>query len=966
MLTLFYSNSIKNLSSHFISLVGHRKSPTEKKGVVTAHPLYKKYLIQALMANQGISFGIEWLSLEGAIKRLTSNKVEELPKEMLYLALLEKWGETSSQSYFKAQYLAEQLSYLSRFEPQDSNDPYFLLLTELSEKYQWPLPFTVPLSFGGDSSIKELHIFDLSYIPKQQLLFFENLSENIPVYIYQFSPSSLYIGDLLSDQEIHRLKKIYFEQKKEITSIAQWEKFATDRHPLLASLGKKNIEMMNQLLEKTCEEREDYSDLKKHLLGCVQKEIVYGSCPFSWDYDDASIRLFPCGDAKYKEVERVDLCIKDLLSKDQALSLSDIAIYAPNIEDYRLWLESICDYPLSFQKGSNKDSSNAAACFFLDMILFPATLSMLWQFFSFSSVQKRLGIDLSDSVKWRTLFSDLHILSLFENEQAHTSIENGIKRMIRAFSKSPIDDPLMSQADLGMNEAEAMNGLFVFVQEMEKWLLWKEKRTDDTPQKWAEEIEASLSLMIDLGSDGVLERTLGIFKRELLLFQEKSEATFTIKAVAYLLRQKLQQGATHQAQLEQNAVRCLSITPSVVPSKVTILIGMEEGIFPRHECPRPSFEDYVPTKNDDDRYAFLEMLMKTEDFFWIFYKELSEEDGKTEYLSPIVSEFFQYLFEKYGIKKEDLTIHFPKTLYSEDFYTKKAKLPKPSKIWFKCAQSRQNTIENKPMCTLERVLSLEEFPEETIRFQRLLTLAKSPIQFYLNQRDIYLEYENAEDEEVILSPWMQKKQIEALLNGKKISQYLKEGIYPGGTFESIALEKLMRETKRIRQYCFDQRLTINTLDADILTEANLPFSFSGSLGLFSEKGPVILAKNSLEQAIRIWPQICLFSCLHPGVVTTVSFLKSETEKEIPCDNPLTYLSKFMQFVKLAEKELFPFTASSIGPFLKGNPQFLEVSIQGDRYAKWLCRQKQIKLSNEKAYRELFMELYQPILRAYGI
>src|SRR5690606_21951044 len=95
------------------------------------------------------------------------------------------------------------------------------------------------------------------------------------------------------------------------------------------------------------------------------------------------------------------------------------------------------------------------------------------------------------------------------------------------------------------------------------------------------------------------------------------EQTFPFSSIRRHLETALKEQRVCYRESHLNAIRFCSLLPMrALPAKVIVLLGLQEGAFPRREkvvnldmLYGNSLADYCPSQIDFDRYLFLEALV---------------------------------------------------------------------------------------------------------------------------------------------------------------------------------------------------------------------------------------------------------------------------------------------------------------------------------------------------------------------
>ncbi len=110
----------------------------------------------------------------------------------------------------------------------------------------------------------------------------------------------------------------------------------------------------------------------------------------------------------------------------------------------------------------------------------------------------------------------------------------------------------------------------------------------------------------------------------------------------------------HQRFLAAGTTVCAMVPMRNVPFRIVCLLGLDDGEFPRRE-PEPSFhlvraypQPGDRTRQDDDRYLFLEALLAARESLHVSYVAVNPRDGSLRPPSIVVSELLDFVAGAYG------------------------------------------------------------------------------------------------------------------------------------------------------------------------------------------------------------------------------------------------------------------------------------------------------------------------------
>lgn len=290
------------------------------------------------------------------------------------------------------------------------------------------------------------------------------------------------------------------------------------------------------------------------------------------------------------------------------------------------------------------------------------------------------------------------------------------------------------------------------------------------------------------------------------------------------LRHHLESGLNQQVSCYRenalHAVRFCALLPMrAIPAKVIAMAGMHAGAFPRQEAndsldlmksdPRA---DYCPSCKDYDRFLFLETILSARSYLLLSYQGYSDEDGKEQMPSLLITELLAYLDKSYTVggktPTERCVYKHPFFSFDRAYFTEGSALTSYSESHFKAAQAyyrNEKTIADSfiPEFT---AAGNEQNDDVLLDIQDLSSFARNPLKTYFNKTlGIYLpkdedrQIKNDEDfhlsrlQSHILTRDAFQRPIEDIL-----IQAEKEGRLPIGPFKPFAINSIKREVETLK------------------------------------------------------------------------------------------------------------------------------------------------------------------------
>ena len=637
------------------------KDPFAKRWVFLPQMSIKNRLMIDLVQGDpnGVVMGVDFMELGRGLQALTQECMEETlifpPLDLLALQLeplLESPGLALPLAKEFLRYGKFGGAFLKKWE-----DPFQKSLwDQVTRKWNYPYEL-LEKALHPPKETLEIHLFNFPFLPKLYHLFFAKLASHFPIHYYQFSPCKEFWSDHVSDREKMRL----------ITKDPQLSLYLEEGNPLLKNWGRMGRETFRVFEEEDFVLNEAYVDPPSPL----QKAILNDQKTPSTQ--DSSLLLIPAA-TKSREVE---ILFAKLLSLD--CPPSEVQVFAPDIAPYAPLIESVFgadDSPFDFTLRDLPESPLIQT--FYDLLTLnekrfdPPSLLKLFgssHFASFNDKELKTlkrWID-SSGVKWgvdhhhRTFLLEGHRDTSNQGtwEEAFDHLLNNLVFIPKA--PSEWDLPY-----LDYSASELLGKMILTIRALRRDLETLNS-AQLTGKEWAEH------LLILLDRYLTSEEQAGAPLQEKILLLRDLEGTFSLSSIKRYLANSLKQkkGVRHAHQLE--AITFQTLKPGAIfNSNVIVLLGMNEGVFPR-AATRSSLNllkaqgDYSPLPPDEDRYLFLEALMAAKESLWMFYQNVSEEDGKEHPPSLLIQELNPPLEEH------------PPFPFHEDYFKTSKVLPKQPK-----------------------------------------------------------------------------------------------------------------------------------------------------------------------------------------------------------------------------------------------------------------------------------------------
>lgn len=860
---LFSSNRLEWLGEQFCERVF---SSFGRKIVIVPSDEVKLFLQNLSLKKKGIFFGMHFMSLKGGLTTLlelldcpasfpTSTQAALFLEKALDLDLTAKrkgdLAELLSRLFLRYGREAGQEFLKWREEKGWQNNLYNKLFSEWDDL----ITFFPKLSFPDTPSVKlEIHLFGLSNINPLHFAYFEKFSEVWPVHYYFLTPSSHYLGDIVSEKE---RVKIYRENRDD-----ELDQMLRDRNLLIANLGKVGRRIQGAILDFDLADKEEFyfHEEPQSQLESLQNE-VFDCLPYGGAPSDDSLMVHSAP-SLLREVEVMKMVVENLLMEHPDWEPADFLIMAPNIASYLPAIElTFANSPLSYTLSdipllATSEHLQAFKQLF-DLVGGGFEVDQVLSFLSLPLVREHLKLPEPDEMEEWARKAHVRFgldregrdryLSRFAEEDRMVdesgigTFEEAMRHLIMGLVMPPTDTSEYFPATiLDFSQAEGLGNWCAAVEKLSDSLHHLEE-SSLTLAEWSSYLLALCDHFFKKGAE-----KLGPFLMEIEALAAKlPDKTFHFASLKKGLVRAFSKGTLLRSQ-ERNSLLFTGLKAGrAVPAKVIYLMGLEN--FPGRE----SFSslDQFPRKisvSDEDRFLFLELLLSARAHLILSYVSISQEDGKRIPPSPLIEELKRYL-------KGQLTLYeHPAYRFHPGYFG--------TSRWKNFSEHDYRALKGgeKPTFTL-----LNEPPKrEVIKLQELHLLARNPFKFFLNQAlGIYLPYEESYKEAEFVLPFGERARLKRLNLEGTLSLDLEgqRGVLPHGLFRDVAKMSFEKEGEEVPLWTIELRADVTA--PSVAGERHIilpPLEVGGTqiVGHFppiSQEGLLSGGKKTSVEKAKIWP-----------------------------------------------------------------------------------------------------------------
>jgi exodeoxyribonuclease V gamma subunit len=432
------------------------------------------------------------------------------------------------------------------------------------------------------------------------------------------------------------------------------------------------------------------------------------------------------------------------------------------------------------------------------------------------------------------------------------------------------------------------------------------------------------------------------------------------------------------------AIRFCSLVPMrAVPARVIVLIGMDEGAFPRIVADfsldlmrKNPDADYCPTIGEYDRYLFLEALLSARDYFILSY----QESASTNNPSILVSELIDYLDQSYRSSHLSFSemgiLKHPFSPFDRRYFEPESPFKSYSRAHFKGAKACESgeIVAIKPFITewKQNEKNQANAAVVSLDLKQLTACARHPIKNYLNQAlGIYLDRDRGrqlkDEEDFILTSLdhhlLLKEALKAPVD-KVVKKAEKEGKLPHGLFKQVARDKIVQGVEQAKANLKkmgldpDQLFTVTfsahcekpsqtktgdwVFPAVVVPYRDAQIKLVGKIPHVSAKGIVHIGDHDFDTAIKVFPSYLMLRSLNCDFKQL--FMTEESYPKDLSHLHQEHLNIFVDYYFKSLKSVSPLMPSWVESIVKGDASSLGKKLKKalddpfatyqDEYLKW--------------------------------
>lgn len=739
-----------------------------------------------------------------------------------------------------------------------------------------------------------------------------------------------------------------------------------------------------------------------------------------------------------REVEAIYNAILGILDKhrldETPILSSDVIVMTPNIEAYAPFIrsvfgapESVVDYQIMDLEMSTQYPYVQAFLHLLHLPLGRWDAVSLLRLFEYQAFQERHRLtweDVQEVRKWIKIAGirwgkdQRHRNEMLQRDHCHRQMvessenntwEHGLGRLLEGLAMFTEGHQTLAEENnfypierIETTQSELLGKIIYILRSLLEDLRPLSDSTQLSAKEWALYLkclcDTYLSSEKDDDDSGCRELMQEINAFEKVLPQ-LDNATYLFHSIQRQIEQALNRKSAYHRESHMQAIRFCSLLPMrSIPAKVIVLMGMNDGIFPRADDHAKlnyllgnSEADYYPSQIDFDRHLFLEALLSARRYLLLSYVNQVNDDPKEQSSSLLITELIAYLDKAFRLPsgnvssycmtkhallpfdKRYFTANYPYRSYNTSHYAAALSYYIPEKH----VQPQFITDFNAHTITEEHVNDI------IIELSELTACARNPLKIYFNKAlGIFLEREEDRtlpcDEE-----WKLSHLDTALISREALFSTVpntllraeKMGKLPPAPFREIGTDKIKKEIESLSSNLkmhginpkdvfaieFSERFHEIKCSGScwempaltVTTPRGIHVRMIGRIETVTLQGLVVFGEDTAKENVKGWPMSIAFCSLikryQLPIVAALLFIKGKAAKAkvVNFENPDVLLGRYIDYFFDSKKSPSPLLPEWTASILEGDRQELQEMFNNkgddpfnpiyDDYLKWIGR-----------------------------
>ncbi len=538
---------------------------------------------------------------------------------------------------------------------------------------------TLKSSEGHPDLPDRVSFFGISSLPVFFTDMIEILAQFIDINYFLLNPCSEFWDDIISERELNHLnrKRKRLHKKAVDTTIEHYETL----NPLLSSFGAYGRDFLARLHGGNTDESYTLvTSESDSLLQKIQNQIVMPTEVISETLSpaDSSIQIHSCH-SKQREIQVLHDFLLDSLNTNPDLKLSDIAVMAPEIGEYSLYVSNVFNgsngpqMQYTITDKTIQDSSPVSVTFLeiLALVTSRFTYTSIINILENDAVREKFNLSLDEIVQIKNWLTEtqinwardsMHKESLKLPPTSENTWKSGIDHLLLGFVMPKLDSVLYqgitgNDVISSSTSAETFGKFLTFYKSIEAITATLLKSY--TLVDWVRIINSMITtFFVDTETTQSELSTLTKITERLISYTQHIESStqntdnklvISFDVILAWLKGEVASTRISHGYMNGGITFCSLLPMRGIPFKIICLIGMNENVFPRRSSVM-SWDLIAsrPRKGDrsieiEDRYVFLETIMSAREKLYISYLGQNEHNERVAHASICVEELVGYV-----------------------------------------------------------------------------------------------------------------------------------------------------------------------------------------------------------------------------------------------------------------------------------------------------------------------------------
>ncbi|MGL1892801.1 MAG: exodeoxyribonuclease V subunit gamma [Spirochaetaceae bacterium] len=617
-------------------------------------------------------------------------------------------------------------------------------------------------------------LFGSSFLGESAIKFFNYLSSDIEIHHFILTPSNIYIGE----EEVKPVSLLnrFSGLINGFTSISREPDFTKSRINLL--INNSNGSLLSQLKQ-----------------GIKENSLVEQDRPQLLNISDSDNSLRICKvTGGWREIEILKDKILALLDFDSELKLTDIGVVAPEITNYSSYIEGVfpevelkddgtpifgkkhIPYNIMGLKGGEDSPYIRGILSLLDLpgsdfnrkdIFNLISNPCFMQKFNLTNSVRDLFLEQVDALNIKWGIDGKHRVDLGYTNDNFNTWEDGFKRFLLGIALNRGSDVSLPHNVTDSQATDSLGELVHIIRSLYSDL-WNLNSLSLNMDEWVYYIETVMETYLQpVKNDLFDERERLSVKHQYrnilnLLDDLKNLSNFKKRNIPYavfrsLLKEFIVKSGNSRGRYLTGGITFSSLKPlRAVPFKHIFVLGLNEELFPgKEKVPsydlRGIYDQKIDlSKRQNDKFAFLELLLSAKDSLTLFYNAKNQVTGEELQPSVVINELLEAISINFGntqFQENVLIENHPLHNFDSKYFSTSSTLKSYNRRAYESANAyggQKNIAEPIDLYDLG-----ENTDDIEIDIKDLIQFVKNPVKsFFTKSEGLYIDESESKEEDV--------------------------------------------------------------------------------------------------------------------------------------------------------------------------------------------------------------------------